>query len=104
AAPSLVVGLDPSEVTDRPAVPAGVEPEAPLADDALPPGVPASWKAPTSGGSTGRPKLIVAPQPGVLETIAGTYERHVRAAYGCGQPDGPRAFTTTFWAVRGVVP
>ena len=31
-------------------------------------------------------------------------EQHVRAAYLCGQSDGTRAFTTTFWAVRGVVP
>jgi hypothetical protein len=31
-------------------------------------------------------------------------ERHVRTAYLCGQSDGPRAFTTTFWVVRGVVP
>lgn len=29
-----------------------------------------SWKAPTSGGSTGRPKLIVAGQPGVLDPAA----------------------------------
>ncbi|HEU5323829.1 MAG TPA: methyltransferase domain-containing protein [Methylomirabilota bacterium] len=31
-------------------------------------------------------------------------ERHVRAAYLCGMRDGPRAFTTWFWAVRGRVP
>ena len=31
-------------------------------------------------------------------------EQHTRAAYLCGQSDGTRAFTTTFWAVRGVVP
>ena len=33
----------------------------------LEPRIAASWKAPTSGGSTGRPKLIVSGQPGVLE-------------------------------------
>jgi SAM-dependent methyltransferase len=38
------------------------------------------------------------------ETKRQEIEQHVRAAYRCGQPDGPRAFTTTFWAVRGVVP
>jgi hypothetical protein len=27
-------------------------------------------------------------------------EQHVRAAYLCGQSDGTRAFTTTFWAVQ----
>lgn len=31
-------------------------------------------------------------------------ERLVRAAYLCGLPDGPRAFTTWFWVVRGTVP
>ncbi|CAN7652379.1 class I SAM-dependent methyltransferase [Variovorax sp. LjRoot290] len=30
-------------------------------------------------------------------------KHHVRAAYLCGLPDGPRALTTSFWAVRGVV-
>ena len=30
-------------------------------------------------------------------------EQYVRAAYLCGRPDGPRAFPTTFWVVRGVV-
>ncbi|MCA1407296.1 class I SAM-dependent methyltransferase [Ensifer sp. IC3342] len=31
-------------------------------------------------------------------------ERHVKAAYLCGMADGPRAFATSFWAVRGEVP
>jgi SAM-dependent methyltransferase len=30
-------------------------------------------------------------------------ERHVKAAYMCGRGDGPRAFTTWFWAARGDV-
>jgi bile acid-coenzyme A ligase len=70
ADPSLVVGVDPSEVGGRPAVAAGFEPDASLSDDPLPPSVPASFKAPTSGGSTGRPKIIVATQPGVYEQAA----------------------------------
>ena len=37
----------------------------------LPPVVAASFKAPTSGGSTGRPKLIVATQAGVWEALEG---------------------------------
>jgi len=36
----------------------------------LPDVISPSWKAPTSGGSTGRPKLIVAGQPGVVMTVA----------------------------------
>jgi SAM-dependent methyltransferase len=31
-------------------------------------------------------------------------EHHLRAAYLCGMPDGPRPFTTWFWVVRGAVP
>jgi hypothetical protein len=57
------------------------------------------WATFTTGqGKTGG-HLMSLPEPKRLEI-----ERHVRAAYACGQPDGPRAFTTTFWAVRGVVP
>src|SRR5260221_282100 len=36
-------------------------------DSDLPDRIAPSWKAPTSGGSTGRPKLIVSGQPGVTE-------------------------------------
>lgn len=38
-------------------------------DGPLPEKVSPSWKAPTSGGSTGRPKLIVAGQEGVFEPV-----------------------------------
>jgi len=50
---------------DRPVV--TVEELATLSDDEgdLPDAIPAISKAPTSGGSTGRPKLILAGQPGV---------------------------------------
>ncbi len=34
-----------------------------------------SWKAPTSGGSTGRPKLIVSGQPGVSSGLAAQFWR-----------------------------
>src|SRR5437773_43381 len=65
ANPSLVVGVEPSETPGRSAIPAGFEPDASLPAEPLPPAVAASFKAPTSGGSTGRPKLIVATQPAV---------------------------------------
>lgn len=41
-----------------------------LSDAYLEPRVGPSWKAPTSGGSTGRPKLIVSGQPGEIEPAA----------------------------------
>jgi len=58
-------------VRDRAVVPAGFVPDASISSAPLPPVVPASFKAPTSGGSTGRPKLIVATQAGVWEAIEG---------------------------------
>ncbi len=70
AHPSLVVGVDPSESAGRPTVPAGFEPDGSLSADPLPPAVATSFKAPTSGGSTGRPKLIVATQRAVWEALA----------------------------------
>ena len=68
---ALVVGVDPREAPGRAAVPAGFEPDRSLSSDPLPAVVGASFKAPTSGGSTGRPKLIVATQPGTWEAIEG---------------------------------
>jgi bile acid-coenzyme A ligase len=68
---SLVVGVDPAEAPGRAAVPIGFQPDRALSSDPLPAVIGASFKAPTSGGSTGRPKLIVATQPGTWEALAG---------------------------------
>ncbi|GAA4771880.1 AMP-binding protein [Actinomycetospora chlora] len=71
--PPVVVGLAPG--TDPALAPAGttVLPfgHRPTGPDTPPPPVPAppAWKAPTSGGSTGRPKVIVAGEPGTFETV-----------------------------------
>lgn len=67
ADPALVVGGIDWEHPARRVVPEGFVPDARFGDAALPDVVSACWKAPTSGGSTGRPKLIVAPQPGIVE-------------------------------------
>jgi bile acid-coenzyme A ligase len=69
AAPSLVVGMAPEDAAGRPAVPAGYEPDPGLSDAPLGEVAAASWKAPTSGGSTGRPKLIVSTQPALVESV-----------------------------------
>jgi bile acid-coenzyme A ligase len=71
ANPSLVVGVDPSETPGRTTVPAGFTPGPSLSSEPLPGVIGASFKAPTSGGSTGRPKLIVATQTATWEGIAG---------------------------------
>ena len=69
AEPSLVIGVDAAEVGGRPVVPAGFVADEGLSDQALEPFAAASWKAPTSGGSTGRPKLIVSTQPATLDSV-----------------------------------
>jgi bile acid-coenzyme A ligase len=65
ADPPLVIGLDDLKPErprfDIPELLAGSEDESPLPDRISP-----AWKAPTSGGSTGRPKLIVSGSPAVV--------------------------------------
>jgi bile acid-coenzyme A ligase len=55
----------PKVVVDAPITPRSTD-ASPLPDAVSP-----SWKAPTSGGSTGRPKLIVSGDPSVLDLDAG---------------------------------
>ena len=64
ADPAIVVGAD---IPGRPWVPIDFEPAAGHSTDDLPDRVSAEWKAPTSGGSTGRPKLIVSGLPAVVD-------------------------------------
>jgi bile acid-coenzyme A ligase len=63
ANPSLVVGVEEGDIVGRAWLAAGFVPDASLSDKELPEITTKYWKAPTSGGSTGRPKLIVAEQP-----------------------------------------
>ncbi|MGN6187871.1 MAG: AMP-binding protein [Conexibacter sp.] len=67
ADPSLVVGVTAALVPERASVPPGFEPDRALSDAPLPSRVSPAWKAPTSGGSTGRPKLIVAGRTSALD-------------------------------------
>lgn len=65
--PSLVVGVEPGEYAPAACLPAGFVPDASLADDPLPEVTAVSYKAMTSGGSTGRPKLIVSKAPAAAD-------------------------------------
>ena len=67
ARPALVVGRDPVEFPWQTFVPAGYEADVALPDGPLPERIARHWKVCTSGGSTGRPKLIVAAQPGATD-------------------------------------
>ena len=67
ADPVLVLGVDPADHPDRTVLPADHEPDADLPDTPLPDVHASSWKAPTSGGSTGRPKLVFSGTPALVD-------------------------------------
>jgi bile acid-coenzyme A ligase len=67
AAPALLVGAPAGEYGATSSVPAGFEPDPALSDAPLPDVVPAHARAMTSGGSTGRPKLIVDVAPALCD-------------------------------------
>lgn len=96
ADPSLVVGL---EVDGRAWVGAGFDPDPGLSDEAVPVRIARAWKAPTSGGSTGRPKLIVAGGAAITETVAlsavgmGMVADGVHLATGPLYHNGPLSFS-----------
>ena len=69
AKPSLIVGGE-RLTTGTPHLEAGFDAPAHLSDAALPECVSRHWRAPTSGGSTGRPKLIVSKQPAEFDPEA----------------------------------
>lgn len=68
--PPIVVGVDPGTHGERTCLPSGWEPDAALDDGPLPERTATALKAPTSGGSTGRPKIIVSGSPGVVDPEA----------------------------------
>jgi bile acid-coenzyme A ligase len=63
ADPPLIVGAPPEEHPGRTVLPADFTPDEALEDGPLPDVVPRFARAMTSGGSTGRPKLIVERTP-----------------------------------------
>ncbi|HEY7946093.1 MAG TPA: AMP-binding protein [Acidimicrobiales bacterium] len=70
ADPVVVVGADPDVLPDRLCLPVGFQPPDPDGPIDLADVVSPAWKAPTSGGSTGRPKLIVSGDPGLVDPSA----------------------------------
>jgi bile acid-coenzyme A ligase len=61
--PPLVVGAPPDECGGRPVLAPGHEPDPALSDAPLPDAKPGPARAMTSGGSTGRPKVILDTAP-----------------------------------------
>ncbi len=70
ANPSAVIGVPAELAGGRRTLPAGYRPDPDLPDDPLPDVTSPAWKAPTSGGSTGRPKLIVSGDPALCDPDA----------------------------------
>jgi len=67
AQPRVVIGAPPALVSTSRVLPASFTPDPGVSDAPLPDVVSPAWKAPTSGGSTGRPKLIVSGDPAELD-------------------------------------
>ena len=105
ADPPVVVGPPPTvDLGDRATIARGDRAEG-FSSDPLPDVVAPSWKAPTSGGSTGRPKLIVSGDPSVFsESLAG-----LGRALGCVEGSvvvmpGPMYHNGPFiWAFQGLL-
>ncbi len=53
---------------------------------------------------TGGPGSVTGPLMALSDDVRSAIERHVRAGYLVGLPDGPRSFPMIFRVVRGVVP
>jgi bile acid-coenzyme A ligase len=71
ADPRVILGTEPDAFVDRICLPLGyVAPTVASDVKPLPDAISLAWKAPTSGGSTGRPKLIVAGQPSSMDDEA----------------------------------
>lgn len=70
AKPKLIVGDPPVRTETCAMLPQGFTPDPALSDAALPDAISPHFKAMVSGGSTGRPKIIVAGNPGEIDLDA----------------------------------
>jgi bile acid-coenzyme A ligase len=86
ASPSLVVGVPVSEAGGRPTL-ESVPRQLPLGS--FTPGVSPVWKLVTSGGSTGRPKLIASTAPALFENVGGLGALTGMRPDGCVLVTGP---------------
>ncbi|MDX2145716.1 MAG: AMP-binding protein [Rhodospirillaceae bacterium] len=70
AKPKLIVGQPPTTPDNCAVIPHGFSPNPALSAAPLPDAVAPHFKAMVSGGSTGRPKIIVAGNPGMIDLEA----------------------------------
>ncbi len=78
ADPPLIVGLDASESGERRTVAFGSDVPEGFSSSPLSEVVSKRWKAPTSGGSTGRPKLVLSTEPALIDPTEGLVELGLR--------------------------
>jgi bile acid-coenzyme A ligase len=95
ADPALVVGIGTDEGGGRPTLDT-VPDDLPSGAGAFETAVSPVWKIVTSGGSTGRPKLIMATQPALVETVAGFVELLRLPTDGCVLVTGPMSHNAPF--------
>jgi bile acid-coenzyme A ligase len=76
--PALIVGVAAGEYPRFASVPPGFSPDAALSDAPLPDVVPQHVRTMTSGGSTGRPKLIVDLTPALCDPLVAENFMRVR--------------------------
>jgi bile acid-coenzyme A ligase len=96
ADPALIVGAPPAGAGTRPVLQSV---PAQLPAGSFTPGVSPEWKLMTSGGSTGRPKLIGATQPALFETVAPAGGLVFLRPDGCVLMPGPLAHNGPFVGV-----
>ena len=95
ADPALVVGVGTDEAGGRPTLEA-IPDDLPGSAHAIEPPVSPVWKILTSGGSTGRPKLIMALQPTLVENVIGFAELLRIPTDGCVLVTGPMSHNAPF--------
>jgi bile acid-coenzyme A ligase len=86
ADPALAVGVPPAEAGGRPTLESIPEQ---LPAGSFTPGVSPEWKLVTSGGSTGRPKLIATTSPALFEGVGGLGALLRMRPDGCVLVTGP---------------
>jgi bile acid-coenzyme A ligase len=95
ADPALLIGVGADEAGGRPTLVA-IPGDLPSGPRATQPGVSPVWKILTTGGSTGRPKLIVAAQPALVENVVGLAELLRIPTGGCVLVTGPLSHNGPF--------
>jgi len=96
ADPALVIGVPEAESGGRPTLDSVPDDLGPWADAEYTTAISPILKTMTSGGSTGRPKLISATQPAIVETQAG-FGRLLRfPTGGCVLVTGPMSHNAPF--------